>query len=133
MTVKKAATESVPASFRFAAYIRGGLSEFSHRRRVLVLPLVYLFLRSASHKSLQGRCMTNLFGKAGHWGCRRQQLVDGKTNSFFYSLYGDSMHCTRVNKNWHDKGMCTPVKGSEYLNDSLLPPTLAMAWQLHHK
>jgi hypothetical protein len=31
------------------------------------------------------------------------------------------------------RGMCTPVKGSEYLNDSLLTPTLAMAWQLHHK
>ena len=134
MTEKKAATESIPASFRFAAYIRVGLSEFSHRRRVLVLPLVYLFLHSASHRSLQGRCMTNLFGKDGHWGCRQQQLVDGKTNSVSYSLYGDSMHCTRVIfKIGITRGLCTPIKGSEHLNDSLFTPTLAMAWQLHHK
>lgn len=100
---KKAATGSVPASFQFAACIRVGLSGFSHQRRVLVLPLVYLFFRSASHRSLQGKCMTNLFGKDGHWGCNRQQLADGKTSFVSDSLYCDSVHCIRVNRNRHDK------------------------------
>ena len=77
--------------------------------------------------------MTNLFGKDGQWGCRRQQLVNGKTNFASDFLYFDSMYCTRVNKNRHNKRDDTPVEGSEYLNDSLLAPTLTMAWQLHHK